>query len=232
MYKLIGIAALLMFSMLTGFAEVKVTMVKGDVQVRRGVSEEWVPVSVGDALKPEDSMRSGKRSSAKMTIDGGKVLEIPESAIIDVSDLRNLTQEELLLMLAMERVRSVPQRERNNDFDFLMTTTMHGANKSSATISQPINLETGMMQLNGTAMLFKNGFYATCVLKTKEVFRLVPELSKRNDIRFMVADALERMKLPSEALSEYVSIPQEQLSPVQRLEIERKISQLKKQQEG
>src|SRR5437867_10688920 len=82
-------------------AEIKVISLKGEVFVRRDVQEEWVPVAVGDVLKPDDSMRLDGKSSAAILIDGTKTLMIPELVILDLSDVRELTQEELLLKLAM-----------------------------------------------------------------------------------------------------------------------------------
>ena len=216
---------------LTTRADVKVVAVKGDIYVRHGVHEEWLIVSPGDVLKPEDSIRSGKKSSATIAIDGSNQLVIPESAIVDISDLRNLTQEEFLLMLAMERVRSVPPRNRNDDFIFPRTTTVHGENIAKTDTTRPPNPELGLLQLNGTKVLYGHGFYATCVLRAKDVFRVLPDLAKMIDIRLIVASALEKMQLNGEAISEYTILLSEELPKRQRDFVEQKIALLKKMNE-
>src|SRR3989339_1497505 len=84
-----------------------VKTVRGTVEVRRGVNEEWKKLKAGDILKPEDTMRTGK--SAAATIESvNKTLSVPELTMIDISDVRNLTQEEFLLKLAMENILAVP----------------------------------------------------------------------------------------------------------------------------
>ena len=106
----IVMASLLAFPLLAGDFVVKA--VKGSVEVRKGVMEEWKKVKVGDLLKPEDSMRTGPGSSATIEADKRK-LTIPEMTILDVSDVRQLSQEDFLLKLAMQNILAVPPRERD-----------------------------------------------------------------------------------------------------------------------
>jgi hypothetical protein len=229
MKKIFAVTVLLLAFAAFAAADVKISVVKGDVQVRRGVSEEWQTVAVGDVLKPEDSIRLGRKSSASIVTDDSRKLTIPEDVIIDVSDLRNLTQEELLLKLAMEDVRSVPEHSRDNDFEVPRTSTIHGANKGStasvsATAPHP---DVDMLELNGVKVLYTNGYYATSVLKAKEIFRLRSPQTDVIETRFMVADALEKMNLNGEAFDEYSDISQEPLTSAQRSLVDKKLADLK-----
>ena len=213
-------------------ADIKVVSVKGDVQVRRGVVEQWHALAAGDILKPEDSMKSGKKSTATLMIDSKKKITVPEMVIIDCSDLRNLTQEELLLMLAMESVRSVPAKETDDRLTIPKTTSVHGENRDIVGATNAVHSGIGVLQLNGTKVLYDQGFYATCVLKTKEVFRMNPRLRSMIEYRLLVANAMEKMKLDGEALSEYYTLKSERLTPEQQSMVEQKISQLKKKRQG
>lgn len=208
--------------------DIKVTAVKGNVYVRHNVQETWTPVAAGDILKPEDSMKLDKKSSATIFIDGAKKLVVPELVIVDLSDFRQLSQEDLLLKLAMERVRSISPEPGGEEFQIPQTTTMHGENKAERTVTAPSTRATAVLQLNGTKVLYTKGYYATCALKTKEIFRLHPELRTDGDARIMVAGALENMKLYGEALNEYLGIPSSCLSAKQEVIVKEKIAQLKK----
>ena len=44
--------------------EILVQKIQGDVSVRHGVAETWMKVRVGDVLRPDDTMKTGKRASA------------------------------------------------------------------------------------------------------------------------------------------------------------------------
>ena len=208
-------------------ADIKVTAVKGSVYVRHNVQEQWVSVSPGDVLKPDDSMKSGRKSSATVVIDDKTTLTMPEQAIIDMSDLRTLTKEELLLKLAMERIRSVPDKSGDDELSIPRTTTMHGANMDRRPAAGVADPEAGTMRMKGTEVLFGNGFYETGILKAKELFRLYPDLSGRIDDRLMVAKALEALKLKGEAMEEYIQLGKAQLTDEQRSAVVKKLELLK-----
>jgi hypothetical protein len=228
MKRISGFIASLLVLAVCAHADIKITAIKGNVYVRHNVQEEWTQVAVGDILKPEDSMKLDKKSSATILIDGKNKVIVPEFVIVDLSDFRVLTQEDLLLKLAMERVRSLPPERQDNELQIPQTTTVHGENKSPLAGTSPANTATATLQLNGTKVLFDKGFYATCVLKTKEIFRLHPEMLGYADARIMIADALENMKLYGEALNEYLNIPASDLSSKQQTVVKGKIAQLRK----
>ena len=211
-------------------ADMKIMNIRGDVKVRHGADEAWVSVAVGDVVKPEDSMRSGRGSSVILLVDGTTKLTLPEQVIVDCSDLRTLTQEELLLKLAMEGIRSLPQQKRDGGMSVPRTTTVHGTNVEPSKPLQPGSKEGFILLLNGTKVLHQNGYYATMVLRAKEVLRLSPSLRSRYDVRLLVADAFEKMNLNGEALGEYRSLSKEKLSLKDRSVVEGKIAVLKKTQ--
>ncbi len=205
-----------------------VKAVRGTVEVRRGVAEEWKSVKAGDLLRPEDSMRTGKRSSATIAIDG-RQLTVPEQAIVDIADFRSMTQEEFLLKLAMENVLAVPQRQ-NGNMAIPRTTVLHGAEMGKATAGETPGAEFGAMQLQGAKLLYENSYYATSVLKTKETFRLYPDQQANIDARLRVAGAFEKMKLANEAMTEYSGLTKETLSTSQQSVVQSGIDRVRKSQ--
>jgi|ERR1041384_4324582 hypothetical protein len=222
-----GLVLLLMLAGSTVRAEIKVTALKGRVYVRHNVQEQWVPVARGDVLKPEDSMKSDEKSSSTLLVDGKTTVVLPEMAIIDLSDLRSLTREDLLLKLAMERIRSVPGSGSGDELNMPRTTIIHGPNVGQRHVTADTDPEIGAMQMKGTEVLFGNGFYETGVLKAKGLFRIHPELAKRTDDRLMVAKALEKLTLKGEALEEYVDLRAGPLTDQQRAFVSQKIGELK-----
>lgn len=203
-----------------------VKTVRGTVEVRRGVNEEWKKLKAGDVLKPEDTMRTGK--SAAATIESvNKTLSVPELTMIDISDVRNLTQEEFLLKLAMENILAVPEREENETV-LPSTTVLRGSNKEKEVRVDVRPLEVGTMQLQGARVLFDNAFFGTSILKTKETFRTYPELKSNYDARILTAQAFERMHLTNEAVAEYALLAKENLTPAQQKVVQGSIGRLKR----
>ncbi|MCX6143720.1 MAG: hypothetical protein NTZ35_10895 [Ignavibacteriales bacterium] len=206
-------------------ADFSVRAVKGTVEVRRGVMEEWRKVKVGDLLKPEDSMRTGPGASATIEMDK-RNLVVPELTILDISDVRQLSQEDFLLKLAMENILAVPPREKD-ELAIPSATVLHGENKSKTDLSVSTDGKVGEMQLHGARVLYDNTYYATSILKSKETLRTHPEVRSNYDARLTVAMAFEKMKLTKEAITEYSLLSKENLPAPQAKKVQSALDKLK-----
>jgi hypothetical protein len=214
--------------------DVVVKKVQGDVTVRHGVTETWTTIADGDVLRPDDTMRTGKRGGAVIVTSsagakgaGQKTITVPPEVIVDISDIRELSQEELMLKLTMEKVRASSYQWKNDELHIPNAAAVHGADRSpeSSTVT---DATTGVFQMNGARLLYNNGFYATCALKGLEVFRQYPALGAGFENHFLVAQALEKANLRGEALGEYGALSaQEGLTPDQRAVIAAKIERLR-----
>ena len=216
-------------------AEIVVQRTQGDVTVRQGMTEVWNRAAVGEALRPDDTMKTGSKSSATIIVTGHrgdgatKRITLPPEVIVDMSDVRELTPEELMLKLAMERVRSAPYEWKTNDLNIPNVSVVHGTDKEVDTAPVENALATGILQINGTQVLFENGFYSTCALKAMEVFRLYPPLGNRFENRLMVAESLERAQLKGEALTEYgVALRLSGITAAQENLVRSRMAQLRK----
>jgi hypothetical protein len=189
----------------------------GDVYVRHGVAEAWTKIAVGDILKTDDTMKTGKRGSAVLVVNGSKRILLPPEVIVDVSDIRDLSQEELMLKLTMEKVRASSYQWKSEEMNIPNATVVHGADKNISVRATDNQLEVGTQEWNGTKVLYDNGYYSTSALKAIDVLRRYPALGNKFENRLLVAEALEKANLRSEALNEYLAISQlEKITPPQR----------------
>jgi hypothetical protein len=214
--------AVLLLALEARAGDVVVRKVQGEVTVRHGVTETWTTIAAGDVLRPDDTMRTGKRggavivtSSAGATGAAQKTITVPSEVIVDISDIRELSQEELMLKLTMEKVRASSYQWKNDELHIPNSAAVHGADRSpdASAVTDP---STGVFQMNGARLLFNNGFYATCALKGLEVLRQYPALGAGFENHFLVAQALEKANLRGEALSAYGALSTlEGLTPAQ-----------------
>jgi hypothetical protein len=205
-----------------------VKSLKGKAKVRHGVMETWTSVSVGDTLKPEDTILT-ERGSTMVVIKSAAIrYTIPEESMLDIADLRNLSQDELLLKLAMENIKSVPVQQRSNDINVPNTTIVHGddISKDAEALKLP-RTEVGSLQMHGVEVLYNNSFYASGILKSKALIRLFPEARDEFAFRYQLARAFEQVNLYDEALTEYVSLSQQPLMKDQKVKLDKTIQQLK-----
>lgn len=202
----------------------------GDVYVRHGVAEVWTRVVAGDVLKPDDTMKTGKKGSALLVVSGSKRMMLPAEVIVDVSDIRDLSQEELMLKLAMEKVRASSYQWKNDEMNISNAAFVHGPDRTPSKPLTENEIEIGRFEWNGTKVLYDNGYYSTSALKAMGVLRRYPSLGDKFENRLLVAQALEKAHLRGEALSEYVTISQsDKLTAGQREVVAGRIAQLRKQ---
>ena len=205
------VAAVLFLAVRATAGEIVVQKMQGAVSVRHGVTETWTKVAPGDVLRPDDTMKTGKKGSAVIvvpssTAGASRTVVLPGEVIVDMSDIRDLSQEELMLKLTMEKVRASSYQWKSDDLRIPSAAVVHGADKSSNLNLSESDPATGVLELNGAHVLFENGFFATCALKAMEVFRLYPPLGKEFRDRMMVAEALVKANLRGEAVNEYGAI--------------------------
>lgn len=61
--------------------------VSGDVKIKRGDSDEWVPAAAGIELARNDKVRTMQGASALIRFDEGTELAVDEESLVSVSDL-------------------------------------------------------------------------------------------------------------------------------------------------
>jgi hypothetical protein len=235
--KKIGFYVLVLLSSvsLSKAQDIVVQRLQGEVAVRHGVTEVWTNVAVGDVLRPDDTMKTGKKGTAVLTAPVGntgsvKRITLPPEVIVDLSDVRELTQEELMLKLTMERVRASSYQWKSDELHIPNAAVVHGENRSGGAPLADNDPQSGILQWNGARVLFDNGFYSTCALKAMELFRLYPSVGAKLENHLMAAEALEKACLRGEALSEYTAMLQmEGVSAAQQALVKEKIAALRKQ---
>ncbi len=226
MKKIITVSVLIFVITALSFAQFKVLTTKGNVKVRYGVSEEWKQLNKGDQINWADAVQTSLNSLVVIQIENQKKIVLNEKTIVEIADLRHLSQEELLLKLAMERILSVPPQERDNNLIPARATIIHGEKKSK--MQPPISTDIALMQLSGAKLLYDNYFYGTCAIRIKEVLRLNLSMSNFIDYKLMMAVSLEKSNLLEEALNEYNCLPVEGLTSQQNEIVQKNIDRLKK----
>lgn len=233
-----GIRSIIVFALLIvmaaialGGEQITLQKMQGDVRVRAGVTETWAKANAGDLLKPDATLRTGKQSSALIVLaSNNKKISLPPEVMVDISDICELTQEELMLKLTMEKVRSSSYEWKNKDMNLPNITSVHGDPKDKKTSLSEANPEIGTQQMKGTLVLYENGFYSTSALRAMDVLRRYPALRQKFENRLLVPQALEKSNLKNEALNEYMALSIAQdITKEQRDLVQARIMQLKRQ---
>jgi len=199
--------------------------IQGTVEVRKGVTEQWVTVAVGDLLKPEDTIRTGERSSVVLAVGTNKVT-IPDYTMVDLHDFRQMSREDLLLRLATQDILAVP--DRTDDKTVIPSATiLHGNRKGARSASQTSEGKTGEMLIHGARVLQDYGYYATSVLRIRSTMTLYPEVKNDLDAMIALGGGFEKLNLESEARAVYISMLAEPLPDGYRKRVAGALERLK-----
>jgi len=225
------LVALIAMPAFSSFSQLTIDSVEGDVFVRHGVEEEWVEASVGSTLRPEDSIKTGKNSSAVLRLNDDSIYRIPAEIIVDGADFRSMDREELLMRLAMEDMLSVPER-MDDDRPVPRTTVLHGSPRGRvAEDTEQINFETARFRINGARYLVEHDYRGTAVLKIRETLRLYPDGAYRINAMMLAAESLETLILLEEAARYYRTILDEDIDADTRNRAEVRLAILREQKE-
>ncbi|CUS97136.1 hypothetical protein [Candidatus Kryptobacter tengchongensis] len=202
----------------------KVKKLNGEALVRHGAKEKWVKLSYGDTLRPEDTFFLDK--NGYIEIEGNKILFKSDGGIIiNISDLRRLTKEELLLQLAFEEMKSVPDVKK--DKSNAKSTGIYGTEIEE----EKTNLKTGWNLTNywvkGVSALFENGFYETSAIRARNLMLKFDELKDNIELKMIIATSLEKLELYGEAISELNKILLSSKDKNLNARVEQKIQELK-----
>lgn len=202
----------------------KVKKLNGTAQVRHGTSEVWKTLLTGDTLRPDDTIFLDK--NAYIEIVGNEAFFKSNGGIVvNISDLRRLTKEELLLQLAFEEMKSSPEVKRSKPST--RSTGIYGADVEKEKTKLKSGWDLAKFWANGVRALFENGFYETAAIRAKNLMSRFDELKDDIELKMIIATSLEKLELYGEAISEFNKIILTSKDANLNFKIERKIQELK-----
>jgi tetratricopeptide (TPR) repeat protein len=183
-----------------------VKKLKGNAEVRHGVSEVWNKLEHGDTLKPDDTIKAYSDTYIEIYSPEGRIFKMSGPALLNISDIRRISVEDLLLQLAMEDIRAIP--EKSDGFyrsERRKATGVYGSDISRRKAKVKIKKDDKIAFLwaNGAIILFENGYYETSAIRAKNLINRFDELRSNSKICLLPARALEKLGLYGEAISEY-----------------------------
>ena len=220
--KIFFIALLLIPSLIA--QEFKAADVKGDVKYRSGTSEEWVEVKEGAALRSDDFVITGAKSSVQ--IKGSKnIINLEEFTAVSISSIKTMSTDDLLLALAMEDMINAPKPNGKNNSS---NTAVYG-NKEGQSKNPELKADDfGIKRLNGAVQLAKSGFKESSVVFAKETYRKYPDSKQIPSYRIYFADILYEKGLYEEALGDYLDIAKLDLSKEEKSKVESQTQSINK----
>lgn len=201
----------LAFLILAGMAQfvsaapaVKIVSLSGEVKVRRGVEETWHLAAAGMRLEEIDTILTGEASAVVLETPDGATFRLSSYAILDIADLRKITEREMFLYLMSNKVNQIPARQEKTRLRIGNVSVIHGTSQAeSSRRAAEDESQIWVQESNGAKALYDQHYYPNAVVKLHKILAKYPNLEDCGEIHFYLGKAFEALSKPGQASDAY-----------------------------
>jgi hypothetical protein len=207
--RIASTAVCLLLTAYIGLAEasVRIKSLTGEVKVRRGVEETWHGVSTGVELDEIDSILTGEAGEVILELANGDDFRLGSNAILDVADLRRITEQDLFLLLMSSKIQKMEQREQKTKLRIGRVNVVHGElKKNSSGASSQVVDATWEKEKNGALALYGQNYTTNSILKLSNILARYPNLQDCGEVQVYLGRAYEKLSKPGQALDAYRAV--------------------------
>lgn len=198
----------LLFAIQSSFAKaptVKILSLSGDVKIRRGVEENWQRAGVGMALEEIDTILTGEAATVTLETPDGGTFRLGSFAILDIADLRKISEREMFVFLMKQKVNQIPDRPEKVKLRVGNVSVIHGTSSAEATRNKsgPDDSQNWKQETNGAQALYEQGYYPNAVVKLHKVLAKHPDREDCGEVYFNLGKAFEALQKNGQAIDAY-----------------------------
>lgn len=201
-----GILIVLLFTQMVAASEdAEIVKMSGDVKVRRGLDENWSAAHIGMLLKDIDTILTLEASEVVLKLSSGEAFRLESNAVVDIGDLRKITERELFLFLMSQKMDKIKPREEKAKLRITNVSVVRAENKAEISTNQKNteNEQLWVQETNGAKAMYFQDFYPNAIVKFHKIIQKHPELEQCSEIYFYLAKSYEEIDEPGRALEAY-----------------------------
>ena len=202
-FRIIILNILLVSQFCFASSAVKIKQVQGDVKVRQGLEEVWHPAGQGLILKTIDTILTGEKALVTLELEEGLTFKLGSNAILDVGDLRKITEQELFLYLTSQkvgRIQAPKQGSLHIENVSVVRGSRVGSDSEDRTMAYTKNYQ---LELNGAKALQSQAYFANAIVKLYKIKQKYPTVKTHGEIDFCLAQAFEQVGQSGRAVDAY-----------------------------
>jgi len=187
-------------------ASVKVTAISGEIKVRCGLDETWKPARTGMLLEDVDTILSGEASRVVLTLPEGVRFSLNSNTILDIGDLRKITERELFLYLTSRKVNRIERSGRDVKIHIENVSVVRGERKEIPSDGVKNGLANmRQFETNGARAMYRQGLFPNAIIKLYTIISKYPEKKNHIEIYYLLGQSFEKVSEPGRALDAYQS---------------------------
>jgi len=202
LYKYICFLVLLFALFRLAFAGTTIDHQQGDVFYRRGLEEEWRPARNGVELKEIDTILT-REGRVVLKRSDGSTFTLDSHSILDISELRTITREDMFLYVMSQKVEKMKSRQ-NSELEVGNATAVHGE-KKTVPREEPAKDDTPSWELefNAAKAMYAHSLMTNTVVKLHKMLNRYSDISDCGKTSLYLGKAFEKLDERGQAIDHY-----------------------------
>lgn len=205
-----------------------VDKVSGEVLVMKGTEESWSQIKAGQKLSFNDFISTTEKSFIHLSNKDSRFI-LKNNSAVNLSAVKKMTLNELMLALAAEDIRNIPAKKNNNN---LKNTAVYGKEENAEKKLMPTVKDLGDKRINGAKQLAESGYKESALLVAKETYRKYPETKNNFEARLYFVDLMLGLRMNNEAITELTELKAAKLGGAFIGAVDSRLTQIKNENIG
>jgi len=195
---------LLVYTIVDASAGARIVSMQGDVKVRRGLEETWQMAARGMLLEDMDSILNGEASDVLLELEDGRSFRLGGNAILDIADLRLITEQQLFLYLTAQKIRNLDPPETGKPIRIQNVSTVRADDRSDSSVDNQVedNL-VWMQETNAALAMIEQKYYPNAVMKVHKILDAHAKSADKARLYFYLGQSFEALEDNGRALEAY-----------------------------
>ncbi len=183
-------------------ASVRIVQLSGEVKIRRAVEEKWEAAATGMLLEESDTIMTLERGEVLLELATHATFRLGGNALLEVADLREISERQLFLWLMSEKVGKLKPRSEKIPLHLGEVSSPRGANASKDSARVHVR-PTWRMEVNAAQALRAQNFLPNAALLLHRVQTKHSQREDCGEVSFELAQAFEALRQIGRARDEY-----------------------------
>lgn len=195
--------ALFLVWLTSAFAAVEVESLRGEVKVRHGLDEHWSDARKGMLLEDIDTIQTWEGSVVLKRQDGS-LFTMGSLSILDISDLRAITRQEMFVFLMSQKVQRMKPRQQPSTLNLPNVSSVHGEKKLAHERAEKQDVvQSWQRELNAAKAMVDQELYTNSVVKLHKVLARHSTLDDCGKINLYLGKSFEELDEAGQAIDNY-----------------------------